>query len=99
MSDDDLINADQARKFLTLYHARAGVAFAGISRPGILHLVSMAPDDKGMSVSAFAIGDIDGMLEAALTDARAGRNTYVEARTVRPGRPSERGRGKLESTI
>jgi hypothetical protein len=39
------------------------------------------------------------MLEAALTDARAGRNVYVEIRSVRPGRPDERGRGKIESTI
>jgi hypothetical protein len=62
-------------------------------------LVSMAPDDGGMSVSAFKIGDVDQMLEAALIDARAGRNVYVEARTVRPGRPAERGRGKIESTI
>src|SRR5215469_17014893 len=39
------------------------------------------------------------MVETALTDARSGRNVYVEARTVRPGRPCERGRGKIDSTI
>jgi len=51
------------------------------------------------SASPFAIGDIDSMVEAALINARANKNVYVEARTVRPGRPTERGRGKLESTI
>jgi hypothetical protein len=49
-----------------------------------------------MSVSSFNIGDVDHMLETALIDAKAGRNVYVETRTVRPGRPNER--GKLEAT-
>jgi hypothetical protein len=62
----------------------------------VLHLVSMAPDDRGMSVSPFDVGDVANMAEAALADARAGRNVYVETRTVRPGRPTER--GKLEAT-
>jgi hypothetical protein len=97
MSHDDLINADEARKFLTLYHAQAGAAHAGIDLPVVLHLVSKAPDDRGMSVQAFNIGDVDHMLEAALINARAGRNVYVETRTVRPGRPSER--GKIERTV
>jgi hypothetical protein len=41
------------------------------------------------------------MLEAVLIDAKAGRNTYIETRTVRPGRPKERkaGRGKADATI
>jgi hypothetical protein len=34
-----------------------------------------------------------------LTSAKGGYNVYVEARSVRPGRPDERGRGKIESTI
>jgi hypothetical protein len=99
MSHDDLINADEARKFLELLHTRAAAALRDVRRPGPLHLVSMAPDDRGMSVECFNIGDVDHMHEAALDHARGGRNVYVEARTVRPGRPSERGRGKLESTI
>jgi hypothetical protein len=48
-------------------------------------------------VQAFRIGDVDGMVEAALINARSGRNVYVEGRTVRPGRPSER--GKIERTV
>jgi hypothetical protein len=99
MSNDDLINADTAGKFIERLHAGAGAAHAGMNRPCVLHLVSMAPDDHGMTVECFNIGDVDRMLEAGLDHARSGRNVYVEARTVRPGRPSERGRGKLESTI
>jgi hypothetical protein len=95
----DFIDEFTIRKFPTLLHSRAAVALSHVRRPGVLQLVSIAPDDRGMTVSPFAIGDIDSMLEAAVIDARAGRNVYVEARTVRPGRPTERGRGKLESTI
>jgi hypothetical protein len=97
MSHDDLINADEARKFLELLHTRAADALRGARHPGLLHLISMAPDDRGMSVSPFKIGDVDAMLEAALIDARGGRNIYVEPRTVRPGRPNER--GKIEATV
>ena len=99
LSHSDLINADEARKFLTLLHSRAAAALSHMRRPGVLQLVSIAPDDRGMSISPFAIGDIDSMLKAALINAGAGKNVYVEARSVRPGRPTERGRGKLESTI
>jgi hypothetical protein len=97
MSHDELINADEARKFLTLYHAHAGAAHAGIDLPVVVQLVSKAPDDRGMSVTPFAIGDVDRMVEAAMIDARAGRNVYCETRTVRPGRPTER--GKIERTV
>jgi hypothetical protein len=95
----DLIDEFTVRKFLTLLHSRAAAALSHVRRPGVLQLVSIAPDDHGMSISPFAIGDIESMLEAALINAGAGKNVYVEARSVRPGRPTERGRGKLESTI
>jgi hypothetical protein len=95
----DLIDEATTRKFIELLHARAAAALSHVCRPGVLQLVSIAPDDKGMSIAPFAIGSVNEMVEAALTDARAGRNVFIETRTVRPGRPHERGRGKLESTI
>ena len=45
---------------------------------------------------AFNVGDFDDMAEAALMAAMAGRNVFVEGRTVRPGNPGER--GKLANT-
>jgi hypothetical protein len=93
----DLIDADPARKFIELIHARAANALSHLRRPGLLQLV--LPDDKGRTISPFVVGDIDGMLEAALLDARAGRNVYCEIRSARPRRPDERGRGKIESTM
>ena len=100
MSHSDLINADTVRKFIALVHERAANALSGTRRPGLLQLVSISPDDRGMSYSPFAIGDVDRMVEAVLIDA-ANRNVYIETRTVRPGRPKERrpGRGKADATI
>jgi hypothetical protein len=94
-----LIHEPTVRKFFGLIHDRAANALSHLRRPGLIQLVSIAPDDKGMTISPFAIGDITGMLEAAIVDARNGRNVYVEIRSVGPGRPNERGRGKIESTI
>ncbi|MFY9770241.1 MAG: hypothetical protein WAK04_08410 [Xanthobacteraceae bacterium] len=99
MTHSDLINPDTARKFLELLHTRAAAALSHERRPGVLQLVSISPDDSGMSVSPFSVGDVDHMVAAAIIDARAGRNVFVETRSVRPGRPHERGRGKIESTI
>jgi hypothetical protein len=99
MNSPDLVDPTTIRKFLELLHTRAAAALSHERRPGVLQLVSMAPDDRGMSVSSFAIGDVDYMVEAAITDARAGRNVFVETRSTRAGRPHERGRGKIESTI
>jgi hypothetical protein len=93
----DLIDESTIRKFIAQYHAWAGAAHAGIDLPAVVQLVSKAPDDRGMSVQAFKIGDVDGMVEAALINAGSGRNVYIEGRTVRPGRPSER--GKIERTV
>src|SRR6516165_3428953 len=95
----DLIDEATARKFIQLLQDRAAAALSHVRRADVLQLISLSPGDKGMSVSPFAIGDVDGMLEAALTDARSGRNVFVETRSTRPGRPQERGRGKLESTL
>jgi hypothetical protein len=80
MSHDDLINADAAGKFIDRLHAGAGAAHAGIGRPCVLHLVSMTPDDRGMSVECFSIGDTAGMLNAALDHARSGRNVGGNSR-------------------
>jgi hypothetical protein len=95
----DLIHEPTVCKFFELITARATNALSHLRRPGHIQLTAIAPDDKGMTITAFAINDVAGMLEAALLDARAGRNVYCELRTVRAGRPSERGRGKIESTV
>ena len=101
MSAEDLIDPITIRKFLQWINDGVAAAFCHESRPGVLQLVSINPEGRGMSFSPFKIGDVDSQLTAALTDARAGRNVYIETRTVRPGRPKERrpGRGKADATI
>src|SRR6516225_10003743 len=97
MSSADLIDPTTIRKFLGLYHGHAAAALSHLHRPGVVQLCTLAPDAKRMSASAFSVGDVDGMTEAALIAARAGQNVYVETRSVRPGRPGER--GKIERTV
>jgi hypothetical protein len=101
MSAEDLIDPITIRKFLQWINDGVAAAFCHESRPGVLQLVSINPEGRGMSFSPFKIGDVDSQLTAALTDARAGRNVYIETRTVRPGRLRERkpGRGKRDATI
>jgi hypothetical protein len=74
MSAHGLSDADTVRKFLEPLHSRAAAALSHLRRPGLLQLVSIDPDDRGMSYSPFAIGDVDRMVEAVLIDAEAGRN-------------------------
>ena len=94
---DNLINKATIRKFTKVLHARAAAAFADLDRPGVLQLCSLAPDDR-ISTQAFSVGDVDAMTKAAILGAEAGRNVYVEGRTVTPGlRPEER--GKIGATI
>jgi hypothetical protein len=101
MSAADLIDPVTIRKFLQWINDGVAAAFCHESRAGVLQLVSINPEGRGMSFSPFEIGDVDSQLTAALTDARAGRNVYIETRTVRPGRLKERkpGRGKRDATI
>jgi hypothetical protein len=89
----DLVDPETVRKFVSLVHHRAAAAIDGMnSPPCVLHLCSAAPDDHRFFTSAFNIGDVEHMTEAALIDTRAGKNVFVEPRLVRPGRPEERGR-------
>ena len=94
---DNLIDEPTIRKFTKVLHARAAAALAETDRPGVLQLCSLAPDDR-LCTQAFSVGDVDAMVKAAIIGAEAGRNVYVEGRTVTPGlRPEER--GKTDATI
>jgi hypothetical protein len=98
MNTADLIDPTAVHKFVSLVHHRAAAAIDGMNPPRcLLHLCSAAPDDHRFFTSAFNIGDITRMTEAALIDTRAGRNVFVEPRLVRPGLPNER--GKLNATL
>jgi hypothetical protein len=94
----NLIDKTAIRKFTELLHDRAAAALAELDRPGLLQLCSLAPDDRSLCTQAFCVGDVDAMAKAAIVNVEAGRNVYVEGRTVTPGlRPEER--GKIDATI
>jgi hypothetical protein len=61
-----------------------------------LQLLRIHPLDGKAVTTRFQIGDVDGMTKAALADAAAGHNAYIEPRALRPG---TRGRGKAEDTV
>jgi hypothetical protein len=90
MNTDQLINPHAVREFLTAFHALAARAFDGVKRPGVVQLCSLIPDQRRMLTSAFNIGDVEHMAEAAVIDAEAGRNCYCEVRSVKSGLPWER---------
>ena len=95
---NNLIDETAIRKFTEVLHARAAAALAEIDRPGVLQLCSLAPDDRSLCTQAFCVGDVDAMTKAAVINVKAGRNVYVEGRTVTPGlRPEER--GKIDATV
>ena len=94
---NSLIDEATIRKFVGVLHARAAAALADAGDPGVLHLCSMGPDDKVMCTVAISVGNVERMLELAVSNAEAGRNVFVEARTVRPGLPGER--GKVGATV
>jgi hypothetical protein len=70
------------REFMAALHARAAHAFEGAIEPGLLQLVAIHPIGTAPICLRFAIGDADQMVEAAIDNAAAGFNVFVEARTV-----------------
>jgi hypothetical protein len=93
MNTNTLIDPDTVRKHVAMVHEHAAAAIHGLphSRPAVLQLCSMSPDDRRFYSSAYNVGDVEHMTEDALIDAEAGKNVFIEPRLVRPGRPNERG--------
>jgi hypothetical protein len=80
--------------FIAVVHERAAAAVFKLkdSRPCVLQLCSMAPDDNRFFTSAYSVGDVEHMTTDALTDADAGKNVFLEGRLTRPSKfQSERG--------
>ena len=90
------LKADEAtvRTFLEIIHRQAAHALQGLDQPGDLQLVRIHPGSEATVSTRFKIGDVDGMVQAAL-DAASGRNVYIETRTVAEG---TKGRGKTDDT-
>src|SRR5215207_3432218 len=93
-----LVDEATVGKFLGVIHEQAASALNGAPRPGLLQLTRLSPHDKDIVISGrFEIGDVDGMMRAALADASAGHNVYVEPRTIAENTPPH-ARGTIEHT-
>jgi hypothetical protein len=93
MTADVQIDEAAARRFVTLLHERAAHALRGQRGTDavLIQLCRLHPDAKGMSTTAYRIGEADRMADDAITYAQAGQNVYTELRVVQGGTPGERG--------
>src|SRR5262245_55649963 len=71
------------RQFIEIISAHARQVINGASPPGVLQLSRLNPLDENPVPSRFALDDVDNMVRTAISDALAGHNAYIEARTVR----------------
>jgi hypothetical protein len=85
------------RQFIEIISAHARQAINGAGPQGVLQLSRLNPLDQSPVPSRFTLDDIENMVRTAVSDALAGHNAYIEARTVRADlRGSQR--GGLEDT-
>ena len=94
----DSVDETTVYDFLALLHEHAATALDGVAMPGVMNLCQFLPDSGFDTVFRFPVGDISGMTEQTVADARAGFNVYVEGRTVRPGL-DRRVRGAAADTV
>jgi RepB DNA-primase from phage plasmid len=71
------------RKFLEIINAQAKRAIGDAEKPGVLQISRLHPNDDILVPSRFAISEVEQMTKAAVGDAAAGHNVYIEGRTVR----------------
>ena len=85
------------RQFIEIISAHARQVINGAGPPGVLQLSRLNPLDHSPIPSRFTLDDVENMVRTAVSDALAGHNAYIEARTVRSDlRGSQR--GGLEDT-
>src|SRR4051794_3936612 len=78
------VRADEAtvRTFLDIIHQQAARALEDFDQRGSLQLVCIDPSSGVTAWTRFEIGDVDGMVQAALAAADRGQNVYLEPRTI-----------------
>src|SRR5262249_45498179 len=82
------------RQFIEIISAHARAVINGAGPPGVLQLSRLNPLDTNPVPSRFTLDDSENMVKTAVSDALAGHNAYIEARTVRADL-----RGNLRGTI
>ena len=100
MDFNDPCLADEAtvRQFIQIISQHATRAINGGSSTGVLQLFRINPFNEKPVPSRFQLGDVERMVQMALSDAAAGHNVYIETRTVRKDLGGNK-RGELEDTV
>ena len=100
MDFNDPCLADEAtvRQFIEIISGHATRAINGDGSTGVLQLFRINPFDEKPVASRFQLDDVEHMVRTALSDAAAGHNVYIEARTVRKDLRGNK-RGEFEDTV
>jgi putative DNA primase/helicase len=77
------VDEDTVREFVTIISEHADELAKSNGKSGVLQLTRLSPIDGKLVPSRFKLDDIDGMVRAAVADANAKHNVYIEGRTVR----------------
>ena len=92
------VDETTVRQFIEIISAHARQVINGAGPPGVLQLSRLNPLDTNPVPSRFTLDDIENMVKTAVSDALAGHNAYIEARTVRADLRGNL-RGTLEDTV
>jgi hypothetical protein len=85
------------RQFIEIISEHARQVINGAGPPGVLQLSRLNPNDETPVPTRFTLDDVETMVKTAVSDALAGHNAYIEARTVRADLRGNQ-RGGLEDT-
>ena len=85
------------RQFIEIISTHARQVINGAGPQGVLQLSRLNPLDHSPIPSRFTLDDIENMVRTAVSDALAGHNAYIEARTVREDLRGNK-RGEIEDT-
>ena len=77
------VDEDTVREFVTIISEHTVALAKASSKPGVLQLTRLSPADEKLFPTRFKLDSVDDMVHAAIADANASHNVYIEGRTVR----------------
>jgi hypothetical protein len=76
------VDEGMVREFVTIVSEPVALA-AAAGKPGVLQLSRLNSHDEKLVPSRFRLDDLEAIVKAAVFDANAGQNVYIESRSVR----------------
>jgi putative DNA primase/helicase len=77
------VDEDAVREFITIVSEHAAELAKSNGKSGVLQLTRLSPADEKLVPTRFKLDSVDDMVRAAIADANASHNVYIEGRTVR----------------